>query len=326
MDFQLARERGKIINSVRGFFIDREYLEVDTPVLSAALIPEAPIEVFETILRSDRLGSRSFYMVPSPEVHMKKLLAAGSGNIFQIGKSFRNLEQTGRQHNPEFTMLEWYTVEADYMQSAELTEELFGVLAKQAGRPELSPPFRRLSVQEAFMEFSGIDLEKTQSPRQLVEECERLGMLQVPTDSRMNWEDLYHRIFLTWVEPRLPADIPLLLYDYPRRIPCLARDIPGTPWKERWELYIDGIEIANCYSEETDPARVEDFFIRENAKKIASSAVVPDMDQEFLNIFHQGYPRSSGVALGIDRLVMALTGVKSIEGVIFFPISDIVGG
>ena len=136
------------------------------------------------------------------------------------------------------------------------------------------------------------------------------------------WEELYHRIFLTFVEPALPTESPLILYDYPRKVPCLAKDIPDSPWKERWELYIDGIEIANCFSEETDPDKVERFFELEYAKKSASSSVVPDIDRDFIEIFRSGYPKSSGVALGIDRLIMALTGQKSIEGVIFFPLSD----
>jgi len=333
MDFELARQRSYFIDCIRRFFIERGYLEVDTPLLSPALIPEAPIEIFETTLRSVR-GSRPLYLIPSPEVHMKKLLAAGSGNIFQICRSFRNLEQTGRHHNPEFTMLEWYTLEAGYGQSAALTEELFAGLAETAGRPELAPPFRRMSIREAFMEYAGIDLLETRSLPQLRSECRRLGMLILsdegghpPGSSGVphappSWEELYHRIFLTFVEPRLPTDKPLLLTDYPRQIPCLAKDIPGTPWKERWELYVDGIEVANCYSEETDPAKVEQFFSDEYAKKSLASMTVPDIDREFLEIFHRGYPESSGVALGIDRLIMSLTRRDSIEGVIFFPISD----
>ncbi len=312
--------------------MEHGYLEVDTPLLSPALIPEAPIEIFETTLRSIR-GSRPLYLIPSPEVHMKKLLAAGSGNIFQICRSFRNLEQTGRHHNPEFTMLEYYTVEADYHQSAARTEELFADLAEAAGRPELAPPFRRMSIREAFIEYTGIDLLDTRTLPQLRSECDRLGMLtlrdprgQAPGSSDAsappNWEDLYHRIFLTFVEPRLPTDKPLLLTDYPGQIPCLAKDIPGTPWKERWELYVDGIEVANCYSEETDPVKVEQFLFSEYAKKSSSSLTIPDIDEEFLHIFHRGFPESSGVALGIDRLIMSLTGRNSIEGVIFFPISD----
>jgi len=325
MNFETARKRSAVTGGIRNFFNRRGYLEVETPVLSPGLIPESPIEIFETQLRDENLGNRPLYLVPSPEVHMKKLLAAGSGNIFQICKSFRNLEQAGKHHNPEFTMLEWYTVEADYHDSIETTAELFTELAERFRCPHIAPPFRRMSIHEIFREYAGIDLELTASAAQLMEACNRLKLLHTPPAGPVCWEEIYHRVFLTHIEPRLPVDRPLILSDYPRQIPCLARDIPGTPWKERWELYISGIEIANCYSEETDPVKVEQFCMRENARKAALSSVVPDVDRDFLEIFRQGYPKSSGAALGVDRLVMAITGEASIGGVIFFPISDIVG-
>ncbi len=330
MNFSTMRTRSKITQSIRSFFHDHDYLEVDTPLLAPALIPEAPIEIFQTDFNSAFHGGFPLYLIPSPEVHMKKLLAAGSGSIFQICRSFRNSEQIGPQHNPEFTMLEYYTVDAGYKEAITITEALVERTLRGAADPAggelatvgpgLRPPFRRMTVQEAFFELAGFDLAEHTQTGELQQAAEKLG-LQVARESE-TWEQLYHRIFLSFIEPNLPTDRPLVLMDYPRQIPCLAKSIPGTPWRERWELYISGMEIANCYTEETNVAAIEDFFRREYAMKAAESSVVPDIDQEFIDLHAAGFPECSGVALGVDRLVMAITGQKSIEGVIFFPLSD----
>lgn len=327
MNFSTMRTRSAVIQSIRSFFHNRDYLEVETPLLTPALIPEAPIEVFQTEFYSDFSGGFPLYLIPSPEVHMKKLLAAGSGSIFQLGRSFRNAEQIGPHHNPEFTMLEYYTVDSGYMESIRLTEELMDRTLQCAESESsaadarlLRPPFRRMTVQEAFYDHTGLDLAEHTGAGELRQAAEKLGLQAAR--KRETWEQLYHRIFLSFVEPNLPRDRPLVLSDYPRQIPCLAKEIPGTPWRERWELYIRGMEIANCYSEETDAAAIEDFFRREHAHKAAESRIVPDIDQKFIDLHSNGFPESSGVALGVDRLVMAVTGQKSIEGVIFFPLSD----
>jgi len=339
MNFSQMHTRSRIVQSIRNFFTSRGYLEVETPLLAPALIPEAPIEVFETDFHSDFHGAFPLYLIPSPEVYMKKLIAAGSGNIYQITRSFRNAEQVGPQHNPEFTMLEYYTMNIGYAESIPITEELVERALRAAaaaagpaaagarGRgpaAEIAPPFRRMTVQEAFFEYAGFDLAEHQRLGELRQAAEKLdihsGLHGAAGDE--TWEQLYHRIFLTLVEPQLPSDRPLVLQDYPRQIPCLAKQIPGTPWCERWELYIRGMEVANCYSEETDPAVIQHFFNREYAQKAAESTVIPDIDEEFIRIHSTGFPECSGVALGVDRLVMAITGHTSIKGVIFFPLSD----
>ena len=320
MNFTQMHTRSRIINGIRNFFHDRNYLEVDTPLLTPALIPEAPIEIFETVFTSDEYGSFPLYLIPSPEVHMKKLIASGSGNIFQITRSFRNSEQLGSHHNPEFSMLEWYTIDADYLNSIATTEELIQSLAGPEAPASIRPPFRKITVRKAFLDYAGFDLTETQDKPALVQAARKLGLSIQPEED--TWEQIYHRIFLSYVEPNLPSDQPLVLTDFPRQITCLAKEIPGTPWRERWELYINGIELANCYSEETDPAKIESFFRREYALKAAESRVVPDIDEEFIEIHRSGFPTCSGVALGVDRLIMALSGQASIEGVIFFPLSD----
>ena len=320
----VVQKRNKILAAIRRFFNERDYLEVETPVLSPFLIPESTIEIFETTYYRELQGAHQLYLTPSPEIFMKKLIAEGFGNIFQITKSFRNYEQAGKEHNPEFTMLEWYMTGASAGENIPFTEELFQTLVSEMDTPGpsfLAPPFKRMSMEEVFFENTGIDLIDVQSYPLLREAALKKGY-SLP-EKNETWESLFNRIFLTEVEPVLPGDKPLVLYNYPAQIDCLAADIPGTPWKDRWELYAGGIEVANCYTEETNPAKVSAFMQKEYAQKAAHSLVIPDTDTAFSRLFTPRYPRCSGVALGIDRLVRLLTGEDSIEGVILFPLSAI---
>jgi lysyl-tRNA synthetase class 2 len=236
--------------------------------------------------------------------------------MFEITKCFRNGDAKGRFHNPEFTMLEWYTVDADYMDSIPLTEELCHRLAADFApeRQELQESFLKYSMQELFRETLGVDLESMDTSGALQQQCEKSGLMYTSEDS---WETLFNRIFLTQVEPHIPSHRPCILYDYPARIPCLAKPIPGTPWCERWELYYQEMEIANCFSEETDPERVRAYLEHEIARLPGS--LREWVDTAFVSLFTPDFPRCSGVALGMDRLIMALTGASTISEVLLFP-------
>lgn len=319
MDIETARMRAAIIQKIRGFFTGRGYLEVETPALSPALIPESPIEVFKTSYLDPSGRQEDLFLVPSPELHMKRLIKGGYGNIFQIGKAFRNGEQIGRQHNPEFTMLEWYTMGADYLDSLSITFELLKTLMRLCSLPVESKP-NVMSVKEAFARFAGIDLDRCESLEALKREAKRIG--EDPSSDR-TWEEVYNRIFVSRIEPALTAYSHIFVTDYPDQVPCLARRKPGTGYRERWELYLGGTETANCFSEETDPDAIRAFFLSEEKQK-AEKALVPHVaDRDFADIFLSGFPQCSGVAMGVDRLVMGLLHIKAIEGVIFFPFSDI---
>ncbi len=317
-NFEIIRKRSAIITKIRSYFQTNGYLEVETPILSPELIPESTIEVFETTFSSEFHGERQFYLIPSPEVFMKRLIAQGSGSIFQITKSFRNNEQIGKDHNPEFTMLEWYTIGSDYMDSIKRTEALFESLTNGNTPEWFRPPFLQKSIEEVFKEYVSIDLLKCQTKTLIRNEAVRLGLSPNKTDS---WEDIFNRIFLSFIEPELPKGKPIVLYNYPRQIQCLAKEIKGTPWRERWELYVKGNEIANCYTEEIDRRKVKTFFEIEYSKKAVSARVISDIDNKYYQIFDNNYPECSGVALGVDRLIMLLTRSTSIEGVILFPFS-----
>ena len=309
---------------IRACFRSMGYAEVETPILSSSLIPEPAIEVFQTEYLPARGTPRHLWLTPSPERWMKRLLAAGAGNIFQVSRCFRNGDYGGPHHNPEFRLLEWYTVGAGYLRAIEVTEGLFSRLLAAGGsrRParKLAPPFRRLTMEEAFRDFAGIDLAGCPDPDSLAAAAVNRG---IRFEGSPTWEQAFHITFLTLVEPRLPRDRPLVLLDYPALVPTTARRKPGTPWAERWELFVDGVEVANVYTEETDPVKL-DRLIREEAERRSTCRTTHDVDEAFATVFPAGFPLCTGAALGVDRLEMVFAGEESLEGVILFPFSAIV--
>ena len=311
--FSILRKRSEITEAVRNFFIDKGFLQVETPLMAPHVIPEAHIEIFRTEQISLYKKSRKLYLLPSPELWMKKLIAKGSGSIFQICKCFRNNEQSGRQHSPEFTMLEYYADKADYMDSLKLTEELFKSLFLKFQSKYTEIPIKVMTIQSAFLKTTGIDIEKCPDFSTLKEAAIKAG--HDITDSCTTWEELFNLLFVSKTEPELCAKGITVLKDYPVQIPCMAKKKPYSPYYERWELYIDGIEIANCYSEETDPALVREYYRTETAAKNALAQVPVAVDPAYPDIF-KDFPKCSGTALGMDRLIMILTGCSDIQDVI----------
>jgi lysyl-tRNA synthetase class 2 len=371
MDIELLWERSRIIRRIREFFDGKNYLETDTPLLSPSLIPETCLEVFETACLApggSRRRKQPLWLIPSPEIHMKKLIAEHRTSLYQICKCFRNGESTGRLHSPEFTMLEYYTMAADYKDSLTLTEELFAFLTspRQGGsgkpnggsdgratgadiptgvrgwsgggarenvralnkRPESGPPFpvfTRITMEEAFFRWAGFDLYKAAGEGAMETEARRLGLNPPPG---LDAAALYDLIFIHAVEPNLPREKPVAIMDYPAFVPCLAKKSPDGKTTERWELYVNGVELANCYSEETDPQEVRRYFAAEGEIKNRESLVPHAIDPEYWKTFlprqdkagtEQPFPACSGVAMGVDRLIMVLTGRSAIDGVLPFP-------
>jgi len=317
LDLQMLHKRAAIIRQVRSFFDSRNYLELDTPLLSPDLIPESCLEVFETkriFPRGSKKESRSLYLVPSPEIWIKKIIARHRVNVYQICKCFRNGEASGRLHNSEFTMLEYYTMNADYTDSLALTQELFAYLAREVDIPSLAAPFEHITVAQAFERWAGFDLfAATEKEGEMETQARRLGLDPPP---RMTMAQLYDLIFIHAVEPHLKAEKPVALVDYPAFVPCLAKKARNGKTVERWELYYNGIELANCFSEETDPKEVKDFFIKEAEEKEKTAVVRHRVDHDYWKLFEQDFPRCSGVAMGLDRLIMALTGCSTIDAVL----------
>jgi elongation factor P--(R)-beta-lysine ligase len=318
MDIRLLKERSRILTETRDFFLARDYLETDTPALAPSLIPESCLEVFKTEYDNPFVGSMDLWLVPSPEVWMKPLIAKYKRSVFQICKCFRNAESIGRIHNPEFTMLEYYTVGGTAASSIGITEELFRRCAGPDTPESSLPPFRRMSMAEAFRELAGLDLNALQDRERIIEAGRGKGLL-IQDDA--SWEDAFNQVFLSLVENHLPEDRPLALERYPAQIDCLAADIPGTPWKDRWELYVRGVELCNCYTEASDPDAVRASFQREAERKRASR-VPHRVDFSYPDIFTD-FPPCSGVALGFDRFVLALTGATDIGELLPYPFERI---
>ena len=310
-DFNAAKERSRLYSLTRKFFDERGYLEVETPVLSPDLIPESTIDSFSTTFINEFRGSSQLFMVPSPEVFIKKLIAAGSGSVYEISKCFRNCEQIGSIHNPEFTMLEYYTMDFDEKDSIGLTLDYLRSLS-------LDRPCIQMTVREAVFKYTRLDLDLLQNPALLRKEAvEKLG-LHIPGPE--SWDDTFNRIFCTFVETAIPKDSIVIFTDYPHQIKCLAERSGN--YRRRWEMYIDGIEIANCYLEETDPEEVRSYYGEEAAKlaseRSATERVIPDSDNEYYRYF-ENFPKCSGVAIGMDRLLMVLIGASDIRQTLLFP-------
>ncbi len=335
MDLELLKFRAEIMQKIRAFFIERKYLELDTPALSSSLIPETCLEVFKTEYVEPWTGEKKdMYLVPSPEIYMKRIISQHKVSVFQLSKCYRNVESAGRIHSPEFTMLEYYTMNASYKESMAITEELFNVLLPPLptnGDPDpwhhLRPPFTRLSMNDAFKKYAGFYLSEAETPAELAEHARRLGIAELPDSpfSKWPWDDLYELILVQCVEPALSnEEKPVFLTDYPAKAACLAKDVPPTKkggeplWKERWELYAAGTELANCYTEEDNPENVRAYFKTEGRLKNETALIPHATDEEYWKVF-KDFPHCSGVAMGVDRLIMLLAGRKSIESVLPFP-------
>lgn len=308
--------RARLLGHIRDFFAQRQVLEVETPLLSAAAATDPQLESFVTrYIGPGASQGQPLYLHTSPEFAMKRLLAAGSGPIYQIGKVFRNGE-FGRRHNPEFTLLEWYRPGFDTHRLMDEVE----ALVRHALRPwrELGAS-ERLSYREAFLRHADIDPHV--ADRAQLASCAAAHGIAAPAgDLGIDaWRDL---LLTHLIEPHLGRRGPTFLHDYPASQAALARIRPGEPpLAERFELYIDGVELANGYHElgdaDTQRARFEaDLTVR----RAAGKSVVP-LDERLLGALRHGLPDCAGVALGVDRLLMLAAKAESLDQVLAFPLS-----
>lgn len=314
---RLSLNRHRIYRDLEDFFLDRKYIPVETPLLSPDLIPESAIEFFSCSQQFSFRMNRELYLIPSPEIWMKRLLAAGSGSIFQIGKSFRNSEQSGQRHNPEFTMLEWYLWSGNYKDNIRTVKDLLKTLSDKSycRCPDFfSSEIEIITIEEAFQKWAGFSLEKNMDRKSLFRQAEKAGYSPEKDETA---ESLFNRFMVDKIETALPLDRASILMDYPQFVRTLSRPIFNSPWTERWELYFGRMELANCFTELTESAAVSQYYQEE---KEETKHVPHKSADDLCRIFPDNSPAISGVALGVDRLIMQLMGIEDIKGVLLFPL------
>ncbi|WP_182034899.1 elongation factor P--(R)-beta-lysine ligase [Vibrio diabolicus] len=305
------RQRATLIASIRQFFADRQVMEVDTPAMSHATVTDIHLHTFQTEFVGPGYadGSKLFFMT-SPEFHMKRLLAAGSGCIYQINKAFRN-EENGRYHNPEFTMLEWYRVGFDHHKLMDEMGDLLQLVLKCGAA-------QRMTYQQAFIDVLGVcPLEGSMA--ELKTAAGKLGLSDIaePEEDR---DTLLQLLFSVGVEHKIGQDVPAFVYDFPASQAALAKINPQDHRvADRFEVYFKGIELANGFHELDNPKEQLARFEQDNAKRLDMGLKPQPIDYHLISALEAGLPDCAGVALGIDRLIMLALGCDHIDQVTAFP-------
>lgn len=296
---EALRARARIIQEIRRFFIEGGYLEVETPLRIPAPAPESHI---------DPVPADGWFLHTSPEICMKRMMAAGYERLFQICHCWRAGER-GRMHVPEFTMLEWYRAETGYEGLMDECEALVrsvtegvgldGRIGFRGATVDIRSPWERLSVQAAFTRYGGLTMEEA-----LARDC-------------------FDEVMVERIEPLLGQERPTFIYDYPASRSALARLKTGDPTvAERFELYIGGVELANAFSELTDPVEQRTRFESEAAFRASQGRLPFPLPDKFLDEL-SAMPPSAGIALGVDRLVMVLLDAAAIDDVVAFTPEDL---
>ncbi|RPH28630.1 elongation factor P--(R)-beta-lysine ligase [Buttiauxella warmboldiae] len=305
-------KRAAIMTVIRRFFADRGVLEVETPCMSQATVTDINLFPFATrFVGPGHAQGVDLYLMTSPEYHMKRLLAAGIGPVFQLCRSFRN-EEMGRHHNPEFTMLEWYRPHYDmYRLMNEVDDLLQQVLETDAAET--------LSYQQAFQRHLEID-PLSADKAQLREAAKKLDLSNV-ADGEEDRDILLQLLFSVGVEPHIGKEKPTFVYHFPASQAALAQiSTEDHRVAERFEVYFRGIELANGFHELTDAREQQQRFEQDNRKRAARGLPQQPIDVNLLEALKAGLPDCSGVALGVDRLIMLALKAESLSEVLAFPV------
>lgn len=320
------------MRAVRTFFDQDGFVEVETPVLQISPGNEAHLHAFPTCWTAPDGARQPYYLRTSPEFAAKKLLAAGETRVFELARVFRDRER-GRTHHPEFTMLEWYRAHQPYEVLMEDCAALLALAARAGGvtrfifRDQACDPFapvERLTVTQAFARFAGLDLVPHLAAPGEEPEAGPLGVAARAVGIRVaqddTWADIFSKVLVERVEPRLGVERPTILCEYPTSEAALARPRPQDPRvAERFELYACGVELANGFGELTDPVEQRRRFMVEMDEKARVHGLRYPLDEGFLSALAH-MPSASGCALGFDRLVMLASGARRIEDVIWAPV------
>ncbi|MFH2085589.1 MAG: EF-P lysine aminoacylase EpmA [bacterium] len=342
--------REKVIDTIRAYFKNQGFHEVEVPLLLPTPSTEPFLEVFKTELKDDQAHKWPAFLPSSPEFALKKLLSAGSGSIFTITKSFRNGEGRSSRHNPEFTILEWYRTPGDYMDVARDFEKLLRYISQKVrprrntkninmttrsdleGRDQiikyrgeeysLKLPWERISVSEAFQKYAGIGIETMLDERKLKIAGKKKGY-QVTKET--TWEEIWNQILANEIEPKLGVKGPTILYDYPVAQAALSKPAKDPRFAERFEVFMAGFELGNCFSELTDWREQEKRCLADLVERKALGRTEFPMDTDFIEALKLGMPPTGGIAVGVDRLAALFADVDDIAETLFFPISELFG-
>ncbi|RUR57198.1 EF-P lysine aminoacylase EpmA [Vreelandella populi] len=312
-DIATLRERARLLASVRAFFAARDVLEVETPVLGQGGSTDVHLVSLATQARTDK-GQRRLWLQTSPEFHMKRLLAAGSGPIFQLARSFRDGE-VGSRHNIEFTMLEWYRPGFTLAELIDEATALVAALMPSSAKPVATYRYRELFHTQLAIDPFTLSLEKL---RGLAAERGQMLTGALAKESRETCLDLLMSMV---IEPTLGRGELSVVMDYPASQAALARrhqDADGEWVASRFELYLEGIELANGYHELTDASEQRARFKEDNAERRRLGLPEVDIDERLLAALEHGMPEGAGVALGIDRLIQLALGKARLEDVLAF--------
>ena len=314
-------QRSRIINGIRQFLNQRGFLEVDTPIL----VPVAAGAHARPFVTHHNALDQQLYLRIATELYLKRLIVGGFDKVYELGRVFRN-EGIDQNHNPEFTLLESYEAYADYNDVMEMVEAMVSSIAQEVRGTmrlpfgehtiDFTPPWRRVQLKEELVQRSGIDLEACPDDASLAHRARELGLEVNPKESRGRLTD---KLISTFVEPHLVQ--PTFMLDYPEVMSPLAKAKPGAPgYVERFEAFAAGMEIANSYTELNDPAvQRERFEAQESIRRLYQDDEVDRKDEDFLLSLEYGMPPTGGLGMGIDRLVMLLTGQPTIRDVVLFP-------
>ncbi|TSC84372.1 MAG: Uncharacterized protein G01um101413_667 [Parcubacteria group bacterium Gr01-1014_13] len=321
--------RINILRLIREFFWSLNFVETDTPIAIKNPGQEPYLNPVPVIFYDPVGKAENFYLHTSPELAMKKLLAAGYEKIFQIVKCFRNYESFGGNHNTEFTMIEWYRSPGKYQDIMDDTENLFKFVGEKLNKKtvrcndkeiNISGKWERQSMKEIWQKFINVNLDDYLDISSLKKLAEDKGYKVDKADA---YEDIFFKIFLNEIEPHLGNETPIFVYDYPAQMTSLSRLCENDPrYAERFELYIGGLELANAFGELTDAKEQKDRL--ENDKKLRGELGKPTwpVDPDFIGALESGMAPAGGIALGVDRMVLLFTGAKDLNEVIFNSVSD----
>jgi len=307
-----------VIKYIREFLDGRKYLEIDLPVLSPALIPESYLEIFETtFIYLDK--KEKLYLTPSPELFLKRLIAGGIGDCYYLGKSFRNSEPNSPKHNPEFTMLEFYKIGEDYKFMAKEILRMLSFLSQKLFKrnyivykdQKISfDKWEEFTIAQVFEKYSNISEEELFNEEKFIKRAREKGY----KTKGFSYEEVWSQIYTQEIEPKMGFNgHPTILYDYPLQFATLCQPNKDGKTARRFEFYICGVELGNCYGELTEFKVQKLRLEKDYQERMRSGKISHPVDWGFIKMMEKGLPKSTGIAIGIDRLSMILAKVDNIN-------------